>query len=754
MRIQVLFTILCIIFIKVAYSIQVENITDISNGEVKFTFDLYGGAITYYDDRLIVVNNASIEEFEISEDGGLSRISWFETNSLFFSPLMNVHQDRLYIFRNIQVDEISSCLSVRVFDLTSKPMIEITDLKVPEIETLGTPSICFQGNFFYISFLEIGGHNYSTAKYSTENLTFLGFIDHALGTSHVVIKDNMVATLWEDNILKFHHFENDRLTYLNEIDLSVYLEGVITYHFFETNLVITHTKGALIYDISDVQNPILVGNIVPPIIEGAVVSHATFDGRYVAMSANFELFLYTLDNAGEFTLSVVKNDDFAIGYRNLAIANNFLCHQRGLNLAVYDLNTSNLTEVYSHGYNIRELYYTSAQQESFFFLEPNFQDNSYKVYSVLDNEIIAVVNESIPMGMIAKFQVDNGRLYVLATNNDSSVRFDIFSINSAQATLLKRNTFYSNLPSYFTLRNDIIFFESSNGIDVYQLDDYNMKRIDSISGRIADPYSNQSDDFIITVSSLDIFFRDLNNHYNIFFSSKLQSQSGMLAYIDDNHLIAYNSMMQSERRARIVRYSNENENTQVIYSFPAHSQPTVWTDNNGIIIDNADRKIMSKYYAILNNALCEIGQKDDTNKNVKMTYFYIEKRKMVQVTTSAIWVYDFDFKPYVSGDDKVVTLSQTELLSNYPNPFNPETTIRFSVTAMPATAGLHQVSIDIFNVKGQKVRTLVNDHMPAGEHSVVWNGRDDGGVQVGSGIYFYRMTSGGYSTTKKMVLLK
>ncbi len=91
----------------------------------------------------------------------------------------------------------------------------------------------------------------------------------------------------------------------------------------------------------------------------------------------------------------------------------------------------------------------------------------------------------------------------------------------------------------------------------------------------------------------------------------------------------------------------------------------------------------------------------------------------------------------------VVKLSQ-----NYPNPFNPETTIDYSVLE----AG--NVSIDIYNIKGQLVKTLINDYRNNGEYSVIWDGTDDNDRSVSSGVYYYRMRTKNDSDTKKMVLMK
>jgi len=88
------------------------------------------------------------------------------------------------------------------------------------------------------------------------------------------------------------------------------------------------------------------------------------------------------------------------------------------------------------------------------------------------------------------------------------------------------------------------------------------------------------------------------------------------------------------------------------------------------------------------------------------------------------------------------------LNQNYPNPFNPITTISYS---MPEAA---KVRLDIYNLKGQLVKTLIDSEMEAGPHSVVWNGKDGNNQAVASGIYFYRLSSPNNTQTKRMLLMK
>ena len=88
------------------------------------------------------------------------------------------------------------------------------------------------------------------------------------------------------------------------------------------------------------------------------------------------------------------------------------------------------------------------------------------------------------------------------------------------------------------------------------------------------------------------------------------------------------------------------------------------------------------------------------------------------------------------------------LFQNYPNPFNPTTNIEF---LLPKSG---HVKIEIYNIRGQKVKTLVDQYLKAGRKLVDWDGKDDNGNDVSSGIYFYRLQARDFCQTKKMVLLR
>ncbi|MFQ5869122.1 MAG: FlgD immunoglobulin-like domain containing protein, partial [Candidatus Zixiibacteriota bacterium] len=129
-----------------------------------------------------------------------------------------------------------------------------------------------------------------------------------------------------------------------------------------------------------------------------------------------------------------------------------------------------------------------------------------------------------------------------------------------------------------------------------------------------------------------------------------------------------------------------------------------------------------------------------------------------------VFVQNYDSPKYVlqgakSGLDELTPLgveddleaavpTQSELLQNYPNPFNASTKISYRLREPALT------KLEIFNLRGELVRSLVNEVQSPGSYQVDWDGTDSEGREVSSGLYFYRLTSGEVSQTQKMSLLR
>ena len=101
-----------------------------------------------------------------------------------------------------------------------------------------------------------------------------------------------------------------------------------------------------------------------------------------------------------------------------------------------------------------------------------------------------------------------------------------------------------------------------------------------------------------------------------------------------------------------------------------------------------------------------------------------------------------------TGDDDGTLPDNFHLEQNYPNPFNPSTVIAYE---LPHTT---PVTLAVYNIHGQQIKTLVQGVQPSGTHEVIWNGDNDEGARVATGVYFYRLATAGFSETKKMVFVK
>jgi hypothetical protein len=107
-----------------------------------------------------------------------------------------------------------------------------------------------------------------------------------------------------------------------------------------------------------------------------------------------------------------------------------------------------------------------------------------------------------------------------------------------------------------------------------------------------------------------------------------------------------------------------------------------------------------------------------------------------------------DLNQVMEAEDSIQLPFITFNLKNYPNPFNPETTISFELSK-PGN-----VVLNIYNLKGELVKRLINNQMSNGKHSIVWDGKDNNGHICSSGVYFYKIESNGRVAVKKMLLLK
>ena len=177
---------------------------------------------------------------------------------------------------------------------------------------------------------------------------------------------------------------------------------------------------------------------------------------------------------------------------------------------------------------------------------------------------------------------------------------------------------------------------------------------------------------------------------------------------------------------------------------PSASMPYVFSGNGGNTIVQFEVDITDFINVFLEGSFENNGFLIKANSNQKFSKFYSKEYSNTGYRPSLEITF-----PGSDADEDVIA-GNIEFLRNYPNPFNPETTISFLTTE-----STENTEILIYNIKGQKIKQLVSKQLPAGRHYVVWNGKDENNQPVSSGIYFYNLNIDGKTVaSKKMILMK
>jgi hypothetical protein len=173
------------------------------------------------------------------------------------------------------------------------------------------------------------------------------------------------------------------------------------------------------------------------------------------------------------------------------------------------------------------------------------------------------------------------------------------------------------------------------------------------------------------------------------------------------------------------------------------------------VIDTAGNPVMSPSWMVF---VPKTDLDKDGNKEVVASYLVAgstvpkDSAGGVPIPDEAkrwLQVYEFGTLTAIDQPWKVITADDYKLEQNYPNPFNPTTTIKFY---LPINK---QISLTVYNALGQKVKTLINNELlTAGEHSVQWDGTNNAGQKVASGMYIYELKYGNFKIQKRMTLLK
>jgi len=170
-----------------------------------------------------------------------------------------------------------------------------------------------------------------------------------------------------------------------------------------------------------------------------------------------------------------------------------------------------------------------------------------------------------------------------------------------------------------------------------------------------------------------------------------------------------------------------------------------WLDGN--LDENPEWSYDDSFpYSLTSSSPCINTGTLDLPDGIELPEFDLAGYPRIYGNTIDMGAYEFQGEQSIEYD--IVETCQINKISNYPNPFNPTTIISFN---LPSDS---DVSVEVYNVKGQKVKTLLNEKMTAGQHKVIWNGLNEKNKPVSSGVYLYKVRAGNQESVKRMILLK
>ncbi len=252
--------------------------------------------------------------------------------------------------------------------------------------------------------------------------------------------------------------------------------------------------------------------------------------------------------------------------------------------------------------------------------------------------------------------------------------------------------------------------------------------------------------------------------YNVTLSANAVYDEGNLIFCSSSELNSVNSIFWNEQLDEIVCDIEGNENViNISYSNLEGGESGIITQNNAVInwgngnidVNPIFNQFGEEPFSLQNNSPCiDIGLNSIPEFNLPI-WDLINNQRIWDGDENGnaiidMGAYEFGAPPYVDVDDNLIVQTHNILLfQNYPNPFNPTTTISFSIQKNSI------VNLSIYNVKGQKVKNLANKYFIQGSHSIIWNGDDEFGNSVSSGVYYYKLNVNGKTeAVKKCLLLK
>jgi hypothetical protein len=700
--------------------------------------------------KLYVDAKGGIEEYQIMPDGSLELISFISTfsNSIANAVILG---DTLFVATSSGYDTNHK---IYVINISSSPMQLISQIDVTDSNGVFRMS----GNYEYFVITPSG----SSISLVYEKNT-LQYISQLVTGGYYSIHENYLFKQSSINDSTFLNI-SDIQDLNNIVDISSLYLGInqqnVEYFFFGDTLFVTQNQQVAIVNISDLTNPVLTATIdnipsLPP------VNHITMLIKYndILMFGNKETKFWLYD------ISEISSPQFiSIDYQfvnGTSVKNSLLLHEDNIYYTRSDRNICLLNAAELPDLNIIAEYGNSGQFQFFDFTYP------YLLYSdpLRQKQFCLKINDQDPEPICL---ADSPNGYVSKVcYNDSLICFLTSDFGTDNLVLCSYNQDCISIENTIplgTVNFNHVFFRgdylilcgfnpgeiSINNVNV----DHTLTEIGNftvgIRAFIINQNSQCSEDYLYIKSQY-------NGEYviEVFENQVPFNQISSFELICNNHEFDIFFFLENDKVLLCDYYYPGGLYYLCDYSFPDIFE---WLDsfstntlsfslNDHYLFGHEDLNGLGKFYSWKNDEI-ELVQTHEFDVEFFNVFSLPDESRFIAGGRYNIQEYSCN---YVSVKDNQI-LNPDLHLTNYPNPFNPSTTISFSIEQNEQN---HQVELSIYNIKGQKVKTLMDCKTAPGKYNCVWNGRNDSGKRVSSGQYTARLTiNGEEKAVRKMMVVK
>ena len=743
-----------LLLISVIFSYLIAQEFEINKlGEIAYAQEFRSPeAVQIIDNHLFFLNLNGLEIYEINGDGSLTKLS-----VLTIETPRSMFIDGQYCF--ISGSGYDSPYFIPDHHITIYK-VDINNVYNPEI----TAHLEYNEQDHYVGLFKLGNYlvvewlfYHSSAPtdiyydfYSLPDMNFIGQVltdnfHRPINDSLLVEQDGYILTTVQYN--PPNEFEIVGFT-----DVSAYSEGIETYdHYKVTNdmtLSAVNVRNITFWDINDPTNWQYISRYSMPENTGMLGNK-----QYTIMN----------ENAVIFDPELVRLLDIS------DISNPVLIDTLAHNMYFYGQGCSNLENNFYVGtvndgiqhYNIENnlIEYCNSYFDHKRFFIGDIYDNKLIVSTILKAYYLFDIENpinSIDLGEWCedfRFQLINKQGGWMVLKDYEELRFIINDITDIENPTLRNTLSLGNHNNYLGTVCIIDEFDSNSIYLINHTANIFRKFDISEPGEAVELFEYQlpflTYNWAIINSICYLTFG--SSPYDLLVINGLDENEPYIANEINN--FSENEFLDSQEGYLITEcYNNDYDKAQVFILDDPLQPAFYFTPQWGGSIEIHDDLIFSK----LDHIVGVYENKPNSTEPIAifsgLNYLYnveliehVDTKYLITIEMGNIGLFEYTYIPSFAEDE----LPKPEFtLSNYPNPFNPETSISFSIPEVS------NVELSIFNIKGQKVKQLVSDQLSAGQHLVIWDGNDSHNKRVSSGIYFYRLETESKTVTKKMLLLK